>query len=388
MSHGSSASQPPYQAQIPKRVGPEKQDGFTPEGGSKNNVPGEKCISVIVPVLNEAMHIQGTIKSLLKQNSSPLALEILLIDGGSRDGTREIIRRLAHTHPSIKLLDNPRRVTPAALNIGLRSARGQYVGIFGAHCSYPRDYVRICWEELETHDAVGCSGRLLTVPANRTLPARLAAWCMGHRFASSRASVRTRSEGYANTIPYPVFRKQALVDAGGYDESLVRNQDNEMNQRLRTKGYELYLTARTYATYYARPGIAGLLAHAYKTGQWNGKTVRRRGGLSPYHFVPLAFFALVLASLALVPVLINRSGLSSPLLLVVVLPIAAHLSIGMIAGVETAIHQRSAGALLLCPVILAFHLAYGIGTAVGLLKRLVPQRSSVAPPGEVVNEQQ
>jgi len=323
-------------------------------------------VSIIVPVLNEARHIQETVESLLKQDASPLTTELLFIDGGSCDGTREIIRRYAVARPSIKLLENPQHTTPVALNIGLHAAHGEYVGILGAHASYPPDYIKTCLEEMKAHDAAGCSGCLRTSPVNQTLGARLAAWCMGHRLASSGKSVRTHREGFADTIPFPVFRKQALIDAGGYDETLARNQDNEMNERLRAKGHRLYLTARTQAAYYARPGVWSMLVHAYNTGRWNGKTARRRrGGLSLYHFVPFAFLVTTLAALALVPLVARRSVILAWLL---TLPVAAHLVLGTYAAIETAIHDHSAGALLLAPVILAFHLAYGMGTAVGFFQ--------------------
>jgi glycosyltransferase involved in cell wall biosynthesis len=329
---------------------------------------GTEAISLIVPVLNEATQIQGTIESLLGQDASHFTLEFLFVDGGSSDGTREILEQYARAHPSVKLYHNPRQTTPVALNIGLRAACGDYVGILGAHAKYPRDYIRICWEELHAHNATGCSGRLLTLPANQSLGARLAAWCLGHRFASSGTSVRTHPEGYADTIPFPVIHKQALMDAGGYDETLDRNQDNEMNERLSVNGHRLYLTARTHAVYYARPAIGSLLLHAYNTGKWNGKTVRNRhSGLSIRHFVPLAFL-LTLAVLAFVSIVAAVSGLSSfPLLLLLALSVAAHVFMGTIAGIEIALRQRCMAALLLPPVILAFHIAYGVGTAAGLV---------------------
>lgn len=329
---------------------------------------GTEAISLIVPVLNEAAQIRGTIESLLRQEASHFTLEFLFVDGGSSDGTREILERYARTHSSVKLYDNPRHTTPVALNIGLRAAHGEYVGILGAHANYPRDYIRICREELRAHNATGCSGRLLTVPANQSLGARLAAWCLGHRLASSGTSVRTHPEGYADTIPFPVIHKQALVDAGGYDETLDRNQDNEMNERLRVNGHRLYLTARTHAVYYARPAINSLLRHAYNAGNWNGRTVRRRrSGLSVRHFVPLVFF-VVLAVLAFVCIAAEVSGLPGlPFLWLLALPVAAHVFMGMFAGIEVAFRERSPAALLLPPVILAFHLAYGAGTAAGLL---------------------
>jgi len=337
---------------------------------SINVSAGASGFSVIVPVLNEAMHIKGTIESLLRQDASAFTPELLFIDGGSRDGTREIIRRYAGAYPSVKLLENPRRTTPVALNIGLRVARGEYVVILGAHASYPPDYIRICWEELQAHDAAGCSGCLLTLPANQTLGARLAAWCMGHRFASSGTSVRTHREGYAKTIPFPIFRKQVLIEAGGYDETLDRNQDNEMNERLSATGHRLYLTARTQAAYYARPGVVSLLAHAYNTGRWNGWTVRRRGGLSLRHFVPLAFVLILLVALAFAVVSTTRDGQVLLSFLPLALLLGAHLCVGILSAIATALHQRTGAVLLLPPVILAFHLTYGIGTAVGLIGRL------------------
>jgi succinoglycan biosynthesis protein ExoA len=336
-----------------------------------NVTPGTSGISLIVPVLNEVIHIQRTIESLLEQDALHLTPELLFVDGRSRDGTCEIIKRYARAHPSIKLLDNPRRTTPVALNIGLRAAQGEYVGILGAHASYPPDYIRICWEELQAHNAAGCSGRLLTVPANQTLGARLAAWCMGHRFASSGTSVRTHPQGFANTIPFPVFRKQELIELGGYDETLDRNQDNDMNERLRASGHKLYLTGRTQADYYARPGILSLLVYAYNTGKWNGRAIRgRHGGLYLRHFVPLAFVLAILGTSALALLCSKEKGSLFSLLLLI-FPIAIHLFVGLFAGIGTAIRHRSPGALLLPPVILAFHLAYGTGTAAGLLNSAV-----------------
>src|SRR5258708_2620987 len=105
-----------------------------------NMTAGTNGISLIVPVLNEVMHIQRTIESLLHQDAPHLTAECLFIDGGSSDGTCAVIRRYASAHPPVRLLENPRHTTPFALNIGLHAARGNYVAILGAHASYPPDY--------------------------------------------------------------------------------------------------------------------------------------------------------------------------------------------------------------------------------------------------------
>jgi succinoglycan biosynthesis protein ExoA len=340
------------------------------------NPVGRTAISVIMPVLNEAAHLEETLRSVLDQDVPDCSLEILIIDGGSNDGTREAVRRYANVYPFVKLIDNPRRKTPMALNIGLRASVGDYVCIFGAHAAYPPDYIRVCMEELKAKHAAGCSGRLITASAGMHLSARLAAWCIAHRFTSSRSSVRTHPGGYVDTIPFPVMDKQILLAAGGYDERLDRNQDNDMNQRLRACGHKLYLTPRTQATYYARPGVKSLLDYAYNTGWWNGTTVRLSfAAMSLRHFVPLAFVLvlLVLGCVAIYSFSVRHSpGIGLVLLGVIV---AAHFLIGTWAGIETALRERSAAALLIPPLILAFHLAYGAGTARSLFNFSPPDRS-------------
>jgi glycosyltransferase involved in cell wall biosynthesis len=335
---------------------------------------GVVAISVILPVFNEASHIEEALRSLLNQDARNCSLEILVVDGGSVDGTREIVRRWVKAHSSIRLLDNPGRKTPMALNIGLRASAGDYVCIFGAHAKYPPDYIRVCMEELKSKHAAGCSGRLITASAGMHLSARLAAWCIAHRFTSSRSSVRTHPGGYVDTIPFPVMDKQSLLDVGGYDERLDRNQDNDMNQRLRAFGHKLYLTPRTQATYYARPGVKSLLDYAYNTGWWNGTTARLSfAAMSLRHFVPFAFVLvlLLLGCVAIYSFSVHHSPGVGLLLLGAF--IAIHLLIGTWAGIETALRERSASALLMPPIILAFHLAYGAGTARSLFS--TPDRS-------------
>ena len=116
-------------------------------------------------------------------------------------------------------------LTPHAFNTGLRESTGDYVCILGSHASYDRDYVRVCLEELERTGATGCSGRVILEPAGDSLAAQLSAWTLGSPFASSGRSFRTAPQGFADTIPYPVFRRQPLVELGGYNERLLVAED-------------------------------------------------------------------------------------------------------------------------------------------------------------------
>lgn len=320
-------------------------------------------VSVIMPVLNERSQIERTVSSILNQRTSGFELECFLIDGGSRDGTLEVLYRFSNEAAHVKVIENPSGSTPAAFNMGLRCAGGEYVCILGAHAEYPPDYIATCLEELKSHGATGCSGVLLTVPATTTLTARLAAWCLGHRFACSGSSVRTHPGGFVDTVAYPVMRKQALIEAGSYNENLLRNQDNDMNQRLRAQGHTLYLTARTHACYVARHGVTSLLRYAYSSGRWNAITLGENvAAMSLRHFVPFIFVVVVAA--LVVSLLSTKSQIPGFALILV---IATHLLLGTLAGIEVARRERSPGALLLPFLICAFHFAYGAGTLAGLL---------------------
>jgi succinoglycan biosynthesis protein ExoA len=322
-----------------------------------------------MPVRNESRFIDGALRSLQAQITPDFELEILVVDGMSEDNTREQVSKLAAEDPRIKLLPNPSRHTPAALNIGLGAAAGHYVCIMGAHASYDADYISVCLQELLAHDAIGCSGKIMTTPADLSRQARLVAWTAAHPFASSSRSVRTQPEGYADTVPFPVLRKQALLAVGGYNEGLIRNQDNDMNQRLRAMGFKLYVTAKTECRYYARPSIRSFLKYAFQSGQWNAVTLRANPvSLGVRHLIPMVFVTLLSILVA-----ITLGGFSSHGVLFRVATfalgaiLAGHLGIGSIAGLHVSLQQRSLTALWLAPLILAFHVSYGLGTLAGLL---------------------
>ena len=350
----------------------------------KSVLMGNTCVSVIMPVRNEERFIEAALRSLQEQSTPGFLLEILVVDGMSEDKTCAKVVALAEKDPRIKVLRNPSRNTPAALNVGLRVAAGDYVCIMGAHAAYDRDYIAVCLQELVVRDAVGCSGKVVTAPADASLQARLVAWAARHPFASSSRSVRTQPEGYADTVPFPVMRKQALLDAGGYNEQLLRNQDNDMNQRLRALGFKLYVTGKTECRYYPRPNIKAFLKYAFLSGLWNALSLREnRASLGLRHLAPLAFVTVLLV---LVAMQLGGSALTGvqPRLPALALGIilALHLLIGALAGAETAWQERTPAAIWLAPLILAFHCAYGFGTLRGLLvssEPRAPARVKVVP---------
>jgi glycosyltransferase involved in cell wall biosynthesis len=327
-------------------------------------------VSVIIAACNESAFIEETVRSVLNQSEDSFDLELLVIDNGSTDSTPEIVSLLATEDRRVKLLCDNSKSTPAAFNTGLRAAQGGYVAILGAHALYPPQYISVCLRELERHDAVGCSGKILTIAANDSWQARVCAWAMGHPFCSSGNSVRTQREGFVDTIPFPVMRKANLVDVGGYDETLLRNQDNDMNQRLRARGYKLFLTEKVHCLYYASSSLAELGKWGYRCGRWNAVSLRRNpNSLRPRHLVPLMFVLSILSltSVFFAALVSDWSRVIPVGLLLGCLALGSHLLLGTIAAAQVSEREKSLLGLCLPLVILGFHLVYGWGTLIGMV---------------------
>ena len=323
---------------------------------------GNPLVSAIMAVRNERRHIETAIESLQQQETPGWEIEIIVVDGNSSDGTVEVIKRIASGDSRVKLLINKQMKTPYAFNLGIQRARGEYVCILGAHCTYAHDYIATCLEELELHGAVGCSGRMITRPGGDGIQARLIAWTLAHPFGTSSRSMRTRGAGFADTIPYPVFLKSTLLDVGAYNTQLHRNQDNDLNQRLRARGYKLYITDKTSCELFVSPDLASLVRYAFNCGFWNIISFKMNpASMSLRHFVPGAFVVFLLFTFWMV--LYSVIGHTQSWLLPPVLLLGAIYGVASIGvSCHIAFRERSMEALLMPITFLLLHVFYGAGT--------------------------
>jgi len=334
-------------------------------------------ISVVIPCSNERQHIEACILSILSQERPPGGLEVIVADGLSEDGTREILKRLASEHPELRVVDNPRRITPCAMNAGIREARGRYVAILGAHCDYAPDYLQTCVALLDEHPEASCAGGPI-VSAGRSLFGQAVAAAMSHSVGIGNAKHRHPNfEGYAEGACYPVFRREVFEKVGLYDEMLVRNQDDELNYRLTKQGGKVFLSPRARSTYFVRESARSLFRQYFEYGYWRVAVIKKhRMPASFRHLVPPVFVIGLAASLGLalvVPTSWRLVMLAGPCIYGLILcSVGLHLT-------------RRAGWKVgfLFPVAAAtMHLAYAFGFMWGILQGAQASGQTEKPAGD------
>lgn len=324
----------------------------------------EPVVSLIVPCRNERHHIRECLESLLGNDYPAARREILVVDGMSDDGTREIVAECAARAPDIRLLDNPRRITSAALNIGIAQARGSVVMLIGAHSVYPRSYIGELVRELDASGADGTGGVCTTCAGGRDAIATAIAVALAHPFGVGNSWFRigTREPRWVDTVPFGCYRREVFDRAGGFDEELVRNQDDEFNLRLLRRGGRLRLVPSVASRYYARTSLHQLARMFYQYGLYKPLVIRKVGAIMTIRqLVPAAFVASLAASLVIGAVVPAARVLAGAIAI-------AYAATTVTAALGTVRQHGLRCALGLLAVFPVLHVGYGIGFLVGLAR--------------------
>lgn len=318
-------------------------------------------LSFVMPVRNEETYIRASLQSLVEQDYSAGDLEIIVVDGRSSDRTREIIAEIARENPQLRCLDNPAGVVPTAMNIGIRASRGDVIIRADGHNIYPRDYAANCVKYLEQTGADSVGGPWVTVPANERFSAKLVASVLSNPFGVGNSNFRTRrKEGFVDTVPFGAFRKEIFDRVGTYNEKLVRNQDNDLNARIRKAGGKIYLTPALTTHYHPVKNFSGLLKYAFKTSKWHIFTLREnKNSLGLRHIAPAAFLTLLV-------VLLSASFMSTYARTFLIAMLAIYLLIGFYFVARSNTRTDLALSLALPFAAFCFHVAYGAGSVFGL----------------------
>lgn len=266
-----------------------------------------KQVSIIVPCYNEQATIALLLQAIFDQTYPREAMEVVIADGMSSDRTREIVAQFQQDHPglTVHLVSNPKRIIPAGLNVALAAAAGQIVVRLDAHSVPGRDYVQRCVTGLEEKFGDNVGGVWEIQPGGATFIARSIAAAAAHPLGVGDALYRYTSQaGLVDTVPFGAFYRDYLKETGGYDESLLTNEDYELNTRIRLRGGRVYLDPAIRSTYFARSTLGGLAKQYFRYGYWKLRmlkryptTIRWRQALPPLFSASLLI--LILASLFL-----------------------------------------------------------------------------------------
>jgi glycosyltransferase involved in cell wall biosynthesis len=263
----------------------------------------EPLVTVCVPMRDEAGAIEACLDGFAAQTHPLDRLEVLVVDGGSTDGSRQTLEVRAAQAAWIRVVDNPHGTAAAAFNCGLRVARGEVFCLFSAHGVPDPRYVERSVAVLAETGATGVGGRYLHVgtdPASNAVGRAMVSpvgMASPHRFARDRAVV--------DTISHPAYRAEDLAGIGEFDERLERNSDYEFNWRLRQAGRTLLFDPSVESVYRPRPSLKALGRQFWAYGRWKKRVLSRNpGSFRPRHLVAPAFAA----SLAAAPVLAWSPG--------------------------------------------------------------------------------
>jgi succinoglycan biosynthesis protein ExoA len=259
-------------------------------------------VTVVMPVRNEGDFIARSLRAVLAQDYPADRLEVIVADGQSTDGTRQVVHFLAGTNPRLTLLDNPRRIVATGLNLAVARARGDVLVRVDGHCEIAPDYVRRCVDHLMRDAVNGVGGPLETVGSSATEQAIAAA--MSSFFGVGGAPFRTQKSAtrLVDTVAFPAYWREAVLAAGPFDEELVRNQDDEYNYRLRKGGAKLLLAADVRSRYFSRSTFRSLFRQYFGYGYWKVRVLQKHPRqMSWRQFAPPLFAAAILAGLAGAP---------------------------------------------------------------------------------------
>jgi glycosyltransferase involved in cell wall biosynthesis len=325
-----------------------------------------QLLSVIVPCRNELAAIEGFCASALGQQLPPgWSMELLIADGMSDDGTREVLAAWAARDARLRVIDNPGRIVSCGLNALLAAARGQVIARMDVHTQFAPDYLAECLAALARTGADNVGGPWMA--RGQGAWGRAIAAAFQCRWVAGGARSRDRNyEGEADTVYLGCWPRAVFERFGAFDETLPRNQDDEHNLRLRLGGARIWQSARIHSTYQPREKLAQLFRQQMQYGYWRPFVMRKHGQAgSMRQLAPALFVLALLAALLALP----WRGWPLAVLLI---------AYGVYLAAASCAAARQAGQWRLLPrlpaVIAAWHVGYGLGTWQGLFDLLRGKR--------------
>lgn len=327
-------------------------------------------ITIICPTYNEEKYIHTCIASLVRQDIEKEEIEVFFVDGQSTDRTVEIIKEYQKQYSWIKLLNNPERIVPYAMNYGIQAANSDIIMRIDAHSHYADNYVSVLKNALLKYDATNVGAVCKTDVLNKNAKTLAIREVLSNPFGVGNSLFRigVNQITEVDTVPFGCYRKEVFSKYGLYNPKLVRNQDIELNKRIKRDGGKILLIPDTYCTYLARETYQALAKNNYQNGMWNILTVyytNAMDSLSLRHFIPL-LFVLGLVVPFLLGFIWWPFGMLSGLTFVLYFLLVSVISL-------KAFMSKKINGFYMVLTFFVLHISYGVGSLVGLKRVLFKQ---------------
>lgn len=330
---------------------------LSPRSSQLFSSPVLPTVSIIIPCYNEEKRIQMVLDAIFSQSYPLKLLDVTLADGHSSDGTRQVIERFAAAHPALRLqlVENDARSIPAALNCAIAASTGEIILRLDGHSRPAPDYVEKSITALLAGAGDNVGGVWEIHPGDESRLAAAIAIAAAHPLGVGDALYRhTRQAAVVDTVPFGAFRRALVEKIGGFDETLLSNEDYEFNARIRQSGGKIWLDPQIRSVYFARATLPALAQQYGRYGFWKWQMLRRYPATLRWRqaLPPLFTLSLLINSLL---------ALFSPLGgLLLTLEATLYLMILTAAGIR-------AGEPLLALPVMVMHLSWGGGFLWSLL---------------------
>ena len=322
-------------------------------------------VAIVIPTLNEERFISRCLNSIIKQTYEFEKMDVMIIDGGSNDKTKDIVAEYQKSHQNIRFIENKKKIQSVAFNIGFKKSTAPYIIRLDAHAEYDSKYISLCIENLKQDEKRGnVGGRCNILPFNQSIWAQTNAILNHSRFGIGGAAFRVSNEAHnTDSVPFGAFPRKIIEKIGGMREDLPRGEDNEYNSRIRKAGYKIFFDPNIISSYFARPTLGASCKQMYANGNSIGYLYYiDREAIGIRHLVPLLFVVSGLFSIII-------SVLWSPFCYV----FCGGLALYLIADAMASIMGAKDNVKCTLPLFILFfcvHVSYGIGTIAGLIKGL------------------
>ena len=321
----------------------------------------------MIPCRNEASNIASTLRSVFAQNPPEERFEVIVTDGMSDDGTRDIITLFAADNPSLRLIDNPGKIVSMGLNQAIRAARGRTIIRMDAHTEYAPDYLQQCVSVLRETGADNAGGPWVARGTGLLSRAIAAAFQSAFAVGGARGH-RVNYEGSVDTVYLGCWPAETFRRFGFFDEELVRNQDDEHNLRITRGGGTVWQSPRIRSWYTPRGSLGALFRQYYQYGYWKIRVIQKhRLPASIRHLVPGVFIASLLVCLL-------GSPFSMFLRILGMIAGGIYLACLLMASIVTSARTEWRLASVLPAVLVTYHFGYGFGFLRGLIDFTILKR--------------